>query len=35
MIHYHGTPVTPIYDAARFFRAKHAMISYATKIKCR
>lgn len=30
MIHYHGTPVTPIYDAARFFRAKHAMISYAT-----
>lgn len=30
MIHYHGTPMTPTTDAAKFFRAKHAMISHQT-----
>lgn len=30
MIHYHGTPVTPLTDAARFFARRHAMVSFAT-----
>jgi len=30
VIHYHGTPLTPTDAAARFFRAKHAMVSFAT-----
>jgi len=30
VIHYHGTPMTPAFDAARFFRGRHAMVSFAT-----
>lgn len=33
MIHYHGTPMTPIADAAKFFAKRHAMVSYATHAK--
>lgn len=29
MIHYHGTPMTPTDAAARFFRGRHAMVSFA------
>lgn len=28
MIHYHGTPLTPVKDMIRSFAAKHAMVSY-------
>lgn len=28
MIHYHGTPLTPTDAASRFFRARHAMVSF-------
>lgn len=30
MIHYHGTPMTPLADAVRFFAGRHAMVSFAT-----
>lgn len=29
MIHYHGTPLTPTDAASRFFRSRHAMVSFA------
>lgn len=28
MIHYHGTPMTPVLDFAKAFAAKHAMVSF-------
>lgn len=32
MIHYHGTPLTPVDAAAKFFRRLHAMVSFATGV---